>query len=81
MTKSAEVALDAAASDTSAAVSSTPRETLALRLADSLRGAIAYGDIGAARVAHEALGQLLGGAGGGPADVVDLAAHRRMTHR
>lgn len=53
----------------------TPRERMIAALNTELGAAIAEGDLEAAKVAHEALGRLLGGATPGP--VLDLATERR----
>jgi hypothetical protein len=48
---------------------------LLANLAAGLQAALAWGDVAAAQVAHEAIGRLLG-APGVTAPVVDLAAER-----
>ena len=65
------------ASGAFADVSQAPREQLALGLAGALEGALRVRDLGAARVAHEALGKLLGPSGE-PAEVVELAERRKV---
>lgn len=54
----------------------TPRQRLVLALNAELGALLATGDTEAARVAHEALGKLLGGTGGEPATVADLSVER-----
>ncbi len=57
----------------------TPRARMVVELSASLAKAVAVGDIEAARVAHEALGKLLGSSNtsADEAEVVDLASHRK----
>jgi len=55
---------------------STPRDRMISSLLAELHEAVEVGDTEAARVAHEAIGRLLGAAGS-PAPVADLAAERR----
>ena len=64
---------------TAASVPSDPRQTLLTSLTDAIRDATGSGDMGAARVAMEALTKLMGVAGDAPGAVVDLAeeAHKR----
>lgn len=59
---------------------STPRERMIAGLHAELGEALRLGDTEAARVAHEAIGRLLGTAGS-PAPVADLAAERRRRER
>jgi hypothetical protein len=61
------------------AIGATPRESLVRNLAARLVEAVDVRDLGAARVAHEALGKLLEGAE--PSDVVDLARERKRRSR
>ena len=56
--------------------STTPRERMIAALHAELGAALAVGDIEAARIAHEALGRLLG-TDAPTAAVSDLAAERR----
>ena len=53
----------------------SPRAVMLGHLSADMDAAIAAGDVEAARVAHEAIGRLLGSGGTG-AHVVDLAAER-----
>jgi len=54
----------------------SPRLKLVNALTESLRAAVAAGDLGVATVAHEALGRLLGGAKGDVADLEEERAKR-----
>jgi hypothetical protein len=53
----------------------SPRAAILAALSAALPACLAVGDVEAARVAHEAIGRLLGSTGT-PAAVVDLAAER-----
>ncbi|MGK4000644.1 hypothetical protein [Sorangium sp. So ce1024] len=44
--------------------------------AEGMRAALAAGDVEAARIAHEAIGRLLGAPGADAAGIIDLAAER-----
>ena len=57
------------------AVSASPRAVMLAALSAGMTSALAVGDMEAARVAHEAIGRLLGSPST-PAGVVDLAAER-----
>jgi hypothetical protein len=57
-------------------VAPNPRRVLLVHLAEDLREAIVAGDIEAARVAHEAIGRLLGSDATQLAPVVDLDRQR-----
>ncbi|WP_437910599.1 hypothetical protein WME95_22995 [Sorangium sp. So ce327] len=46
-----------------------------------MREALAAGDVEAARIAHEAIGRLLGATGADAGGVIDLAAERRRRGR
>jgi hypothetical protein len=73
--KSRPIATTLAASGAPMADSTTsPRAALLEQLAAGITAAVASGDLEAARVAHQAIGKLLG-SGGVPA-VVDLDAER-----
>ena len=55
----------------------SPRAALRASLADGMRATLAACDVEAARIANEAIGRILGGAGAEPAGaVIDLAAER-----
>ncbi|NUQ72077.1 MAG: hypothetical protein HUU21_00660 [Polyangiaceae bacterium] len=54
----------------------SPRTALLVHLAEDLKAAIEAGDLEAARVAHEAIGRLLGSTAAKNATVVDLATAR-----
>jgi integrase len=75
-TGSASLAAGADASRSPADVSRGDRRGLLRVLTEQLAAAIEVGDLGAARVAHAALGELLGSAHGRAADVIDLADER-----
>ncbi|WP_201770564.1 hypothetical protein [Sorangium cellulosum] len=61
------------------------RATLLVQLGEGLRAAIVAGDVETARVAHEAIGRLLGGPmppqGEVAAEVLDLASERERRGR
>ena len=68
---------DPGAPDATRPIHADPRAVLLAALAAALPAALAVGDVEAARVAHEAIGRLLGSAGAARAgDVVDPAAVR-----
>jgi integrase len=71
-----EALADVSASSASATTAS-PRAALLQSLLDAARAAVAAGDLEAARIAHEAVGKLLGEGEGKGAPVVDLADVRR----
>jgi hypothetical protein len=52
------------------------RAALLAHLAEDLKAAVLAGDVEAARVAHGAIGRLLGGEAAGEGGVVDLTAER-----
>jgi hypothetical protein len=58
-----------------------PRSALLGQLAEGMREALAAGDVEAARIAHEAIGRLLGATGADAGGVIDLAAERRRRGR
>jgi hypothetical protein len=58
-----------------------PRARLVKALAEAVAAASAAGDIHAARVAHDALGRLLGDQTPGTAEVTDLATERAKRTR
>jgi hypothetical protein len=58
----------------------SPRQRMIARLSAALAEALRVGDLGAARVAHDALGRLLEG-DKGPAEVVELATRRARRGR
>lgn len=62
--------------DVSLTKPASPRAALLAHLAEDLRAAVLAGDVEAARVAHEAIGRLLGGEVAGEGSVIDLAAER-----
>jgi len=64
---------------TAASAPSDPRQTLLTSLTDAIRDATGSGDMGAARIAMEALTKLMGVASNAPGAVVDPAeeAHKR----
>lgn len=62
--------------DDSRTIPANPRAALVAALTAAVRDATAAGDLECARIAHEALGRLLGAAAGEPAPVVDLAERR-----
>lgn len=53
----------------------SPRAVLVRRLTETIETATAAGDLGAARIAHEALGKLLAEPEPGNAKVVDISSH------
>jgi len=55
----------------------SPRAVMIEHLSRGMTAALATGDVDAARVAHEAIGKLLGSAGTGGVDVGDLDGERR----
>ncbi|XYH94719.1 hypothetical protein ACMHYB_43900 [Sorangium sp. So ce1128] len=61
------------------------RATLLVQLGEGLAAAVAAGDVETARVAHEAIGRLLGGPtspqGEAAAEVLDLARERERRGR
>ena len=66
---------------TAASVPSDPRQTLLTSLTDAIRDATGSGDMGAARIAMEALTKLMGEAGTASGAVVDLAEETRKRRR
>lgn len=67
---------DGARSPAPAAQQADPRTLLLGQLAEGMQAALAAGDVEAARVAHDALGRLMGPRGEGSGAVADLAAER-----
>jgi hypothetical protein len=67
---------NARSTDVSLTKPASPRTALLVHLAEDLKAAIEAGDLEAARVAHEAIGRLLGSTAAKNATVVDLATAR-----
>ena len=66
---------------TAASAPTNPRQTLLTSLTDAIRDATGSGDMGAARIAMEALTKLMGEAGTASGAVVDLAEETRKRRR
>ena len=81
LTRTPSPAITATRTPTSAAALSNPRQALLTSLTDAIRDATSAGDMGAARIAMDALTKLMGDAGTASGSVVDLSDKLRKRRR